>query len=94
MPSPTSEITPPVAHFDIPRDILDSARLSVEEMKLELAIALYARQRLGLGKARELAGLPLWEFCQILASRRISPHYDTEDLAEDLATLRALGENL
>lgn len=91
---PRPETTPPAAHFDIPQDILDSARLSVDEMKLELAIALYARRRLGLGKARELAGLPLWEFRQILASRKIPPHYDTQDLAEDVANLRALGENL
>ena len=47
-----------------------------------------------MGKERELAGLSLWKFRQILASRKIPPHYDTEDLAEDLATLRALGEDL
>lgn len=34
------------------------------------------------------------EFRQVLASRRISPHYGTEDLAEDVANLRALGESL
>lgn len=51
----SSETTPPAARFDIPQDILDSARLSVDEMKLELAVALYAQWRLGLGKARELA---------------------------------------
>jgi predicted HTH domain antitoxin len=84
----------PTARLDIPQNILDSARLSVDGMKLELAIALYAQGRLGIGKARELAGLTLWEFRQILASRKIPPHYDTEDLAEDLANLRALGENL
>jgi len=47
-----------------------------------------------VGKARELAELSLWEFRQILASRKIAPHYDTEDLDEDLSTLRALGEDL
>lgn len=82
----------PAAHFEIPQTILDSARLSLDGVKLELAVALYAQRRLGIGKARELAGLSLWEFRQILASRKISPHYDTEDLAEDLATLRGLGE--
>ena len=90
----TAKATLPAVHFDIPQDILDSARLSVEGMKLELAVALYAQRRLGAGKTRELAGLSLWEFRQILAARKIPPHYDTEDLAEDLANLRALGENL
>lgn len=93
-PQPSTETTLPTVHFDISQDILDSARLNVDEMKLELAVALYAQRRLSVGKARELAGLSLWEFRQILASRKIPPHYDTEDLAEDLANLRALGENL
>jgi predicted HTH domain antitoxin len=46
---------------------------------------------LSIGKARELAGMSLWEFRQLLASRRISPHYDVVDLNEDVATLRELG---
>ncbi len=91
---PTQETILPPVRLDIPQDILDSARLNVDGMKLELAVALYAQRRLSVGKARELAGLSLWEFRQILASRKIPPHYDTEDLAEELATLRALGEDL
>ncbi|MDP2974609.1 MAG: UPF0175 family protein, partial [Anaerolineales bacterium] len=43
-----------------------------------------------IGKARELAGMSLWEFRQLLASRRISPHYDEMDLSEDVATLREM----
>ncbi len=76
---------------EIPHDVLDSARLSVAELKVELAVALYAQQRLSIGKARELAGLSLWESRQTLASRRVAPHYGVADLDEDIATLRALG---
>ncbi len=75
----------------IPQDILESARLSVDELKQELAVSLYAQGRLSIGKARELAGMSLWTFRQLLASRHVSPHYDTHDLEEDLATLRELG---
>jgi len=35
--------------------------------------------------------MSLWEFRQLLALRRISPHYDERDLGEDMATLRELG---
>ncbi len=80
-----------VTTLEIPTDILDSARLSVDEAKLELAIALYAQNRLALGKARKLAGLSLWEFRHQLAARRIAPHYDVMDLQDDVATLRHLG---
>jgi len=81
----------PVSTIEVPQEILDSARLTVDELKVEIAIYLYAQGRLGIGKARELAGMSLWEFRQLLASRRIPPHYDETDLQEDMATLRELG---
>ncbi len=77
--------------LDISQDILDSARLSIAELKLELAVHLYAQGRLSIGKARELADMSLWEFRHVLAARRIAPHYDLEDLDQDVTTLRDLG---
>jgi predicted HTH domain antitoxin len=76
--------------LDIPQDILDSARMSVTELKQEMAIHLYAEGRLSVGKARELADMSLWEFRQLLTSRRIPVHYTENDLADDVATLRDL----
>jgi predicted HTH domain antitoxin len=80
-----------VVTLEMPQDVLDSARLTAAELKTELAVYLYAQRRLSIGKARELADRPLWEFRQLLASRRISPHYDESDLEEDVATLRKMG---
>jgi predicted HTH domain antitoxin len=77
--------------LEVPQDILDSARLTISELQVELAVYLYSQGRLSVGKARELAGMSLWEFRQLLASRRISPHYDETDLNQDIATLRELG---
>ena len=77
----------PAATIEIPQDVMDSARLSAAEIKQEIALSLYARRRLSLGKARELAELSLWEFRQLLGARRIGPHFDSDDLTEDLLTL-------
>ena len=77
--------------LEVPNDVLYSARLTIPELKIEMAVYLYSQGRLSVGKARELAGLTLWEFRQLLASRRIAAHYDVEDLDEDIATLRDLG---
>ena len=77
--------------LEIPIDILDSARLTVNELKIEIALSLYQQGRLSQGKARELADMALWEFRQLLASRRISPHYDEDDFQEDVAVLNQLG---
>ena len=78
------------AHLEIPSDVLDSARMTLDELQTELAIHLYEQGRLSAGKAHELAGLSLWEFRQILGSRRIPPHFDDDDLSQDLETLRQL----
>lgn len=77
--------------LELSQDILDSARLTISDVKLELALSLYAQRRLSIGKARELAGLSLLQFRQILGARRIAPHYDVEDLEQDVQTLHTLG---
>jgi predicted HTH domain antitoxin len=77
--------------LEVPQDILDSARLTMSELQIEMAVYLYSQRRLSIGKARELAGLSLWEFRQLLASRHISPHYDETDLDQDVATLQEMG---
>jgi predicted HTH domain antitoxin len=80
-----------VSVLEVSQDILDSARLTPSELKVEMAVHLYEQGRLSVGKARELADMTLWEFRQLLALRRISPHYDETDLDEDVATLGELG---
>jgi predicted HTH domain antitoxin len=80
-----------IATLEIPQGVLDAAQMNTHELRRELALALYAQRRLSLGKARELAGLSLWEFRQWLGLRRIEAHYDAADLQDDIATLRELG---
>lgn len=65
--------------------------MNTHDLRRELALTLYAQNRLSLGKARELAGLSLWEFRQWLGLRRIEAHYDSDDLQDDIETLRTLG---
>ena len=74
----------------IPDEILQSARMSADEMKQELAVVLFQREKLALGQASRLAGMNRVEFQHLLASRRISPHYDVADFEADLNTLREL----
>jgi predicted HTH domain antitoxin len=77
--------------ISLPDDLLDSARMTESELKQEMAVHLYVQGRLSIGKARELAAMPLWQFRQLLASRQIPAHYDEADLADEVATLRDLG---
>ena len=76
--------------LELPQDVLEAAHLTPQEVKVELAVLLYAQGRLSQGKARELANMPLWEFRQLLAIRHIPPHYDINDFEHDLGTLNSL----
>ena len=77
--------------IEIPQDILTSSRLTMDEFKQEMAVLLYQQGRLSVGKARELAGMSLWQFRQLLASRLIPVHLDEEDVLDELDTLERLG---
>lgn len=75
-------------NLELPQDIVEASRLTPQELKVELAITLYAQNRLSLGKASQLAKLSLWEFRQLLATRRVSVHYDQSDFEVDQDTAR------
>ena len=53
-------------------------------LKIDLAISLYRRGALSLGKARKLAGLEKWEFIQELGKRKVERHYTEKELKEDI----------
>jgi predicted HTH domain antitoxin len=74
----------------IPDEVLQSARMSADELMQELAVALFQREKLTLGQASRLAGMSRVQFQHLLASRRIPPHYDVADFEADLDTLREL----
>ena len=76
--------------MEIPIDVLESARMTMADAKLELAIALFAAGRLSMGKAAELAVLPVAEFQMHLGTRHLGPHYDAADAREDRETLATL----
>lgn len=85
---------PAVMGLKIPWDSLGSAKLTIHDIQVELAVSLYTQGRLSLGKALELADMSLWEFRKLLTFRRISRHYDQQDLQKDVATLKEYGAHI
>jgi len=77
----------------IPDEVLQTARMSEEELRQELGVLLFQKDRLTLGQASQLAGMDRLRFQHLLASRGISVHYDLEDFEQDLSTLRSLGRS-
>ena len=78
--------------LEIPAEILDALRFPPaeleNELRKELAVALYRRGILPLGKARLLAGMDRWQFEQLLGERQVARHYTETDLEEDLEYAR------
>jgi predicted HTH domain antitoxin len=68
-------------------EVLRASRLSASELKVEIAVMLFQKEKLSLGQASRLADLGYLEFQHVLASRGISIHYDVADFEQDLETL-------
>ncbi len=77
--------------IEIPREVIHATRMKPVELKQELAIHLFQEGRLSFGKAREMAGMTVWAFQQLLGSRGIPIHYGVDDYEEDMATMKGLG---
>ena len=75
-------------------EIRDALRIPPDEqedrLRRELALRLYEKGLLSLGKARQLAGMEKWNFLLLLAQDGISRQYDKNELDRDLSTLNHL----
>ena len=73
------------------KDILLATQMTEGELLVELAVMLFEKDKLSLGKAAQMAGMNKLEFQKLLGSREISPHYGVEEYEQDLETLKKLG---
>ena len=74
----------------LPDHIPALQRMSEQEMKRELALALYAARKVTIVQAADLAQANFFDFQALLRDRRIPQHYDEADLEQDLVALREL----
>lgn len=75
----------------VPDEILQAARMTEEELKQEIAVLLFQKEKLTLAQASRLGGMSRLQFQHLLASRQIPVHYDVAELDEDLRTLKDAG---
>jgi len=62
-------------------------RFTADDLRLELACALYARGRISAVTGADVSGLDLLTFQAALREREIPRQYSSNDLQDDLATL-------
>ncbi len=72
----------------IPEEVTDALRFPAseieQELRKELALVLYQREALSSGTARKLSGMTRGEFDHLLGQRRVTRHYTSHDLQDDL----------
>jgi len=73
------------------RKILDRG---IKEIKLEHALDLYQKGKIGMGRAAKMADMSLWEILDIIRERRIPMHYTLKDVEEDLRIAKEFSKKL
>lgn len=76
--------------IEISDTIIRQSGLSQQELKLELAVVLFQREKITLGQASKMADLHQFEFQKELSKRKIPIHYNVEDFERDLQTIKSI----
>jgi predicted HTH domain antitoxin len=71
-------------------DLVQSTQLTEAELQTEFALALFRVERLTLGQAARLTGLPQLDFQRLLASRDIPIHYGVDAMEQDVQRARRI----
>jgi len=72
-------------------ELLTATRMNEGEMKQEIAVLLFQKDKLTLAQASRFAGMNRIAFQHLLASRQIPVHYGVEDFEQDIKNLREMG---
>jgi predicted HTH domain antitoxin len=76
----------------IPEEVLQATRMTADELRQEIAVLLFQKEKLTLSQASRLAGMNRLQFQHLLTSRGISVHYDTAEFEADLKILKELDQ--
>ena len=71
----------------IPIERLANLRVTEQDALVDIAIGLYMRDEVSLGRAAEVAGISSVQLLGELGRRHIPINYGSDDLRADLATL-------
>jgi predicted HTH domain antitoxin len=68
-------------------DILNTAKMSATQLQQEVAMFLYAKNKLSFGQARKLAGVDVLQFQELLFNNNIALHYGVADFEDDFKAI-------
>jgi predicted HTH domain antitoxin len=65
-----------------------SNKISKDELRVEIAVLLFHKNKLTMGQASRFAGMSRISFQDLLGERKIPVHYDIDDLKSDIEESR------
>jgi predicted HTH domain antitoxin len=77
-------------NLTIPEERLGNVALDERDAVVDIAIGLYKRQAVSLGRAAAIAAISSADFLTELGRRHIPINYGVDELCEDIATLGKL----
>ena len=76
--------------LEISEEIVATSHLTLEEVRLGLAIWLFQEKQVSLGKCAKVAGMHKMQFQKELGKRKIAAHYTEEDFERDLKSVKRM----
>lgn len=76
--------------IEILDEIVEQSNLTVEEIRLGIALWLFQEKGLSLGKCAKVAGLHKMQFQKELGKREIEVHYTEEDFQRDIESSKRI----
>ncbi|MBI5915118.1 MAG: UPF0175 family protein [Bacteroidetes bacterium] len=70
-------------------EIVQGTRMSEEQLRLEIAVALYEKGIFSFGQARRLARMDWFSFRNLLDERNVAANYDLEGFEKDLEAIKS-----
>jgi predicted HTH domain antitoxin len=74
----------------VPDTIAEASRLTPETALLDVAIGIYKREQWSMGRCAKIVGMSRFDFLNELGKREIPINYDTDDLDQDIETMKSL----
>jgi predicted HTH domain antitoxin len=76
----------------IPDEVPQATRMTAEELRQEIAVLLFQKEKLTLSQASRLAAMNRLQFQHLLASRGVLVHAGTAAFEADLKILKELDQ--
>lgn len=77
--------------LEIPDNLSKVNKLNEKDWLREIAISLFQKELITLGRASKIAQMEQIEFQKLLSERGICVHYDIEDFEQDIKHLQDKG---